>query len=52
MCLGGGRVLLVLADRFFYPPVLQTGLADEVLESFRRLFTAPIMALLTLLPSK
>ena len=40
------RVLLFLADKLFYPPVLPTGLADMVLDSFRDTFAAPVLALL------
>ena len=38
-------VLLVCAHTFFYPPVVPTGLADKVLESFRQTFAAPLMRL-------
>ena len=40
------RVLLFLADKLFYPPVLVTGLADMVLDSFRDTFAGPILALM------
>ena len=36
-------VLLVLGHSLFFPPAVQTGLADLVLGSFRQTFAAPLV---------